>query len=223
MPPSSGAPAPSLVRAETLADQVYRTVREQVVDGRLAPGAFVREKDLEALGVSRTPIRDALARLASEGFLERLPHRGFRVPAESVADLLELYPIVASLEALAGQLALDRFGPEDVAELEAANRALADARRRGDVAARVASNNRFHAVFADRSGNARLAALLRDLRSQLARLERWYYSSEGRAAESLREHAEIVAAIRAGDRRRALEILESNMALTWRRLGEERG
>ena len=63
------------------------------------------------MGVSRTPIREALGRLASEGFLERLPHRGFRVPEESLGNLLELYPIVASLELLAGRLALEQFTP----------------------------------------------------------------------------------------------------------------
>lgn len=210
-----------LARPETLADQVYRAIRARIVAGQLAPGEFVREKDLESLGVSRTPIRDALARLASEGFLERLPHRGFRVPEESIAELLELYPVVASLEALAGRLALDRFGAGDVARLERANRELAAARERGDVAALIAANNRFHAVFAERSGNARLRGLLHDLRTQLARLERWYYSHAVRTAESVREHAEIIDAIRRGDRRRALEILERNMALTYRRLVEE--
>ena len=95
-------PAPS-------SEQVYRAVRARIMDGALAPGHFLREKDLESMGVSRTPIREALGRLASEGFLERLPHRGFRVPEESLGNLLELYPIVASLELLAGRLALERF------------------------------------------------------------------------------------------------------------------
>src|SRR5688572_3748277 len=134
----------SLPEARTLAEQVYRAVRARILDGALAPGAFLREKDLASMAVSRTPIREALGRLASEGFLERLPHRGFRVPEESVANLLELYPIVASLELLAGRLAFDRFSTEDVARLRDINARLAEARDRGDVRAMLDLNTAFH-------------------------------------------------------------------------------
>ncbi len=204
--------------ARTLSEQVYRAVRARIMAGALAPGAFVREKDLESMGVSRTPIREALGRLASEGFLERLPHRGFRVPEESLGNLLELYPIVASLELLAGRLALERFTEADVAELKQVNRSLAEARDRGDVRAMLAENERFHRLISERGGNRRLALLLDDLRSQLTRLELWYYSGQDRTQRSIREHEEIIAAIEGGDHPRALSLLERNMSLTYRSL-----
>jgi DNA-binding GntR family transcriptional regulator len=207
-----------LPQARTLSDQVYRAVRARIMDGGLAPGAFLREKDLGSMGVSRTPIREALGRLASEGFLERLPHRGFRVPEESLSNLLELYPIVASLELLAGRLALDRFTPSDVAELKAVNGRLAEAQDRGDVRAMLDLNTEFHRLISERGGNRRLAMLLDDLRSQLTRLELWYYSGRDRTQRSIREHEEIIAAIESGDRPRALSLLERNMSLTYRSL-----
>ena len=217
----TAAPLWPLPEARTLAEQVYRAVRTRIMDGALAPGTFVREKDLEAMGVSRTPIREALGRLASEGFLERLPHRGFRVPEESLGNLLELYPIVASLELLAGGLALERFTEADVAELKAVNRRLAEARDRGDVGAMLAQNERFHRLISERGGNRRLALLLDDLRSQLTRLELWYYSGRDRTQRSIREHEEIIAAIERGDRSLALSLLEQNMSLTYRSLVDE--
>jgi DNA-binding GntR family transcriptional regulator len=210
-----------LPEARTLAEQVYRAVRARIIDGELAPGTFLREKDLESLGVSRTPIREALGRLASEGFLERLPHRGFRVPEESLGNLLELYPIVASLELLAGRLALERFTPADVSRLKAVNGRLAGARDRGDVRAMLDLNNEFHRLISARGGNRRLAMLLDDLRSQLTRLELWYYSGRDRTQRSIREHEEIIAAIESGDRPRALSLLERNMSLTYQSLVEE--
>jgi DNA-binding GntR family transcriptional regulator len=210
-----------LPEARTLSEQVYRAVRARIMDGALAPGAFLREKDLESLGVSRTPIREALGRLASEGFLERLPHRGFRVPEESLGNLLELYPIVASLELLAGRLALERFTAADIAELKEVNRRLGEARDRGDVRAMLAQNERFHRIISERGGNRRLALLLDDLRSQLTRLELWYYSGQDRTQRSIREHEEIIAAIERGDRARALSLLERNMSLTYRSLVDE--
>ena len=210
-----------LSEARTLSEQVYRAVRARIIDGGLAPGAFVRETDLEPMGVSRTPIREALSRLASEGFLERLPHRGFRVPAESLGNLLELYPIVASLELLAGRLALERFTPADVARLKAVNARLAEARDRGDVRAMLDLNTAFHRLISERGGNRRLASLLDDLRSQLTRLELWYYSQPERTQRSIREHEEIIAAIESGDRPRALSLLERNMSLTYESLVDE--
>ncbi len=210
-----------LSEARTLAEQVYRAVRTRIMDGALAPGTFLREKDLESMGVSRTPIREALGRLASEGFLERLPHRGFRVPEESLGNLLELYPIVASLELLAGRLALERFTPADVGELKAINGRLAEARDRDDVRAMLEQNTRFHRLISERGGNRRLVMLLDDLRSQLTRLELWYYSGQDRTQRSIREHEEIIAAIEVGDRPRALALLERNMSLTYRSLVDE--
>lgn len=209
-----------ITQSRTLSDQVYHAVRARIMAGELAPGTFLREKDLEAMGVSRTPIREALGRLASEGFLERLPHRGFRVPEESLANLLELYPIVAALELLAGRLALDRFTPDDIARLRAFNARLAEARDRGDVRAMLDLNTAFHRLISERGGNRRLALLLDDLRSQLTRLELWYYSGRERTQRSIEEHEAIIEAIERGDRARALELLERNMALTYRSLSE---
>jgi DNA-binding GntR family transcriptional regulator len=215
------APVWPLPEARTLSEQVYRAVRARIMGGGLAPGTFLREKDLESMGVSRTPIREALGRLASEGFLERLPHRGFRVPEESLGNLLELYPIVAALELLAGRLALEQFTPADVARLKAVNGRLAEAGDRADIRAMLDLNTEFHRLISERGGNRRLAMLLDDLRSQLTRLELWYYSHRDRTQRSIREHEEIIAAIESGDRPRVLSLLERNMSLTYRSLLED--
>jgi DNA-binding GntR family transcriptional regulator len=143
------------------------------------------------------------------------------VPEESLGNLLELYPIVASLELLAGRLALERFTPADIAELTEVNGQLAAARARGDVRAMLELNNRFHRLISERGGNRRLAGLLDDLRSQLTRLELWYYSGRDRTQRSIREHEEIIGAIESGDRPRALTLLERNMSLTYRTLVDE--
>lgn len=210
------------IPSRTLADEVYEAVRSRILDGQFRPGEFVREVDLnEALGVSRTPVREALGRLASEGFLERIPHRGFRLPEEAFGDLLELYPVVAALDLLAGRLALPRLTQHDLEWLRELNQSLRTARDRKDVQALIEGNNRFHRRFAERSGNRRLCDLLDDLRMQLTRLERWYYSDRAKAEESISQHEEIIESIERGDHPRALSLLESNMFLTYQRLQEE--
>lgn len=206
----------------TLADQAYNAIRSRILDGDLALGEFVREQEVsEALGVSRTPVREALGRLASEGFLERIPHRGFRVPEEPMAELLELYPIVSVLEVLAGRLALPRLTQEDVEQLKEINRKLAEGRDTGDVRRLIELNNEFHHFICERSGSQRLTDLLDDLRSQVRHLELWYYSKRDRTEESVAEHDELIRAIEEDDHERALEILERNMALTYRRFADE--
>lgn len=218
----AAAAAPTAERL-TLAEHVYRQVRSRIVSAEVAPGQFIREVELKSLGASRTPIREALARLASEGFLERIPHRGFRVPEEPIARLLDLYPVVAALDLLAGRLALPRFTADDVARLRDINRRLEQAADPDNVRRRIELNNEFHRVFTERSGNRRLSELLDDLRAQLSRLESWYYSSGEHTGESVREHDRIIDAVAAGDHERALSLLEQNMSLTYQSLLREQG
>jgi len=210
------------VRQSTLADQAYRAIRTRILNGQLAMGEFIREQEVsEALGVSRTPVREALGRLASEGFLERIPHRGFRVPDDQWDTLLELYPIVSALELLAGRMALSNLTATDVERLKELNRDLSRCQEEGEVRRCIEVNNEFHQVICERSGSRRLCDLLNDLRSQLGRLEVWYYSQPECAAESVAEHDDLIRAIETGDHERALSLLEHNMSLTWRRLQEE--
>lgn len=208
----------------TLADRVYEEVRGRLLEGDVPEDRFIREQGLsDEIGVSRTPVREALARLASEGFLERIPHRGFRVPDESLSRLLDLYPIVSALEVLAGRLAFPGLDAGDLEQLRRINDRLRAAVDAADATAAVDENDRFHALVAERSGNERLSRLLEDLRAQLRRLETWYYSDPSHGRRSVREHEELVDALEEGRRDRALEILEGNMRLTRTELLREAG
>lgn len=210
------------VSQTTLADQAYKVIRSRILAGDMALGEFVREQDVSAaLGVSRTPVREALGRLSSEGFLERIPHRGFRVPEEPLDTLLELYPIVAALELLAGRLAIPNLVPADIEALKCINRELAESSRDGDVRRRIDLNNRFHHLLCERSGSGRLTDMLDDLRSQVSRLEHWYYSQQNRTEESIAHHDELIRALEEGRTDDALTLLESNMAMTFQRFAED--
>jgi DNA-binding GntR family transcriptional regulator len=210
------------ITPHTLADQVYHAIRDRILDGHLSAGEFIREQEVnQLLGVSRTPIREALFRLASEGFVERLPHRGFRVVQAAFKGLMELYPILSALELLASKLSLPQLDDADIAQLEALNDQLREAAEREDVPAVCELNNQFHHAFCARSGNQRLNDLLDELRLQALRLDTWYFSSPQRTARSIAEHADIVAAIRTGDFESALSKIERNFALTHKILQEK--
>ncbi len=188
-----------IIRSKTLSDHVYHVLRARIGRGLYDAGRFIREQEIsEALGVSRTPVREALARLASEGLLERIPHRGFRVSVEPLVDALELYPIVGSLDLLAGKLAFPNLTDADLAELERINAELASVIGAGDTERAVDLNYAFHRHISERSGNSRLAAMLDDLRTRILPWEMWYFENvEDPEHQSVDEHAEILAAVRA--------------------------
>ncbi len=206
---------PSL-SSTTLTDQVYSVLRDKVISGAWREGSFIREQEIsDKLGVSRTPVREALARLASEGFLERIPHRGFRLPEQAATDLLELYPILASLEVLAAKQSFPRLDEAAIAELRAINRRYAAASERADSREGVDLNNRFHHMLSQGSQNRRLIEMLESLRAEVTRLEVWAFSRVSQWDVSIREHDEILDAVAVGDFDRALATLEQNRLMTF--------
>jgi DNA-binding GntR family transcriptional regulator len=211
-----------IIRSKTLSDHVYHVLRARIGRGLYGAGEFIREQEISvALGVSRTPVREALSRLASEGLLERMPHRGFRVAQEPLRDALELYPILGSLDLLAGRLAFPDFAAGDFAELERINAQLEEAIEAGEPERAVDLNYAFHRYISARTGNSRLATMLDDLRARVRPWELWYFENvEDAEHQSVDEHAEILRAVRAGDVERALEIFETNMFWTYKVLLE---
>ncbi len=206
-----------LLKPETLTDQVYEVLRERVISGKISPGEFIREQDVsERLGVSRTPVREALARLASEGFLERIPHRGFRLPEETVDDLIEIYPIMTALEVLGTREAFEHLGSKAFAELRKINETYAKAFEEKDVYAGIDNNHAFHSGLSALSGNKRLCRMLDDLRSRVRSLEIWAFSDIGHWQKSVEEHEEILQAMEEGELEKALEILANNRLTTYR-------
>jgi DNA-binding GntR family transcriptional regulator len=181
------------IQRVNLRDQAREALLSWLSDGRLGPGQRLEEEGLgRALGISRTPLREALSQLASEGLVEAVPRRGFRVPALSAERVRDLHPIVGSLEALALRLS----GPPSrglAPELDELNERLAlphlSARQRADV------DRRWHRRLVSRNPNRELAALLQRTR---ARLEPYAGSWERGAADietSRAEHAEIARLI----------------------------
>jgi DNA-binding GntR family transcriptional regulator len=201
----------------TLADRVYQVLRDRVLAGKIVPGDFIREQEVSSrLQVSRTPVREALGRLASEGFIERIPHRGFRVPEESAAEMFEFYPIICALEVLAAEESFPKLTSAAVAELREINAAYRAAGESRDIPAGISLNHRFHHRLSSESTNPRLTEMLDELRSQVESLEIWSFSGTDDWKDSHAEHEEILAAIEGDDLPRAIETLKQNRLATYR-------
>jgi len=209
---------PGLVR-----EAAYERLRAALARGELAPGARLFEPELAGLlGVSRTPVREALMRLAQEGLVELLPGRGARVRVLSPDEVAEVYEVRAALEAEAARLAALRASP-------AAKTALAEAEAElhrippEDVAAQTAADARFHAALVAASGNRELERLFHQLDAKLA-LARRFSSDENQSPKTLAEHRAILEAILASDPDRAAAAARAHIerfkALVARRLKE---
>jgi DNA-binding GntR family transcriptional regulator len=228
---------------DLLRDRAYVALRDAIVAGTLAPGERLRDAELcEWLGLSRTPVREALGRLEQDGLIESAPQRFTRVAPLDRRGARDAFPIVAALHALAAELAVPRLTAADLLAMDEANAGFAAALRgagaggrggpqparggaqpaRGEpqalrganVDAALAADDAFHAVFVAASANAELPRALDRLMPRVRRLERARFGSlPGR--RSVAQHDEIVRAAGAGDAAKTAALVREN----WLSLG----
>jgi DNA-binding GntR family transcriptional regulator len=204
------APSPQSAAEGPERDRVYGRLLREIVEGRLAPGARLVEAQIAVrMGVSRTPVREALMRLEREGFAVSERHHGYRVSALDEQAAREIFPMVGALQALAvaesGALLASRLD-----QLRAANERLHAARR--DPQAAMAADGAFHALLIGLCPNARLLALIDTLHQQLLRYEHLYMSDDALIDLSLRHHADIIDSLARGDLPGAEQAVRANYA-----------
>jgi DNA-binding GntR family transcriptional regulator len=195
-----------------LRDEVYDAVRRAIVQGELAPGLRLVETELAGrLGISRTPIREALRKLEAEGFLSKGPGSSLVVSEMSLEEVEETFRIRAVLEGLAARLAAERATPERIAHLE---RVLerSDAMMDGQPPERLLEwNTRFHDGLNALSGSAQLQQLLQAIHAKILRYRR-ITLEVGRAGKVwLREHRAILQAIKDRDPERAERLITQHV------------
>lgn len=201
--PSSGSPpsSGSQPSAADASERAYAALLSRISSGEIGAGERLFEQSLaQDLGLSRTPVRDALKRLAAEGLVDIEPHRGAQVISFTPEDVAALYSMRAEFEPVATRLAVPRMSDDDVqllAELsERMERVVADGTDPGGL---TALNNQFHAVFVEGSGNRHLSIALRAL-FRPAVVSRTFRTYTPRALErSMQHHAELVEAAAARD------------------------
>ncbi len=205
-----------------LRDEVYRRLREEILACRLKPGQEIREHDLAArFATSKSPVRDALARLEREGLVRVLPRQGYRVTPISLADARDIFRFRALLETACARAAARAATDQELAALGRFCRFSPRAFPGGF----IAYNRAFHCALAALSGNRRLAAATRDMIEQMDRLVQVSVATmEGRnTAQLVREHAAIVGALRRRDGQRAARLLRAHVAAAERRVAAALG
>jgi DNA-binding GntR family transcriptional regulator len=188
-------------RPPTLHDDVLGRLRSLIIEGELAPGDRVNERIVcGRLGISRTPLREALKVLASEGLVQLLPNRGARVTRLTEPDLRAMFEVLAALETLAGALACVRLSDAEIAEIQALHYQMEAHFHRRELSAYFALNQAIHRRLIEGAGNPVLLAHHAQLNAGVQRA-RFLASrlSEGRWQQAMGEHGELLEALRRRD------------------------
>ncbi len=205
VPAESGKHARSLLR-----EQAYVSLRDAIVNGTLAPGEKLRDPELEKwLGVSRTPIREAIGRLEAAGLVHTTPGHSTIVSTIERKAVLNAQSVAAVMHALAMRTAVPLMGTAEIDAMTQANKRFAAAVSAGDAGLAVRSDDEFHNVAVAASQNVTIAAVLEQVTPVLRRLEYLRFSSlPGR--DSIAQHRRIIDLCRRGDADAAAEATQRN-------------
>lgn len=212
--PSEGGGAERLARAG-LHEHAARQLRGMIVTGKLRPGAPIVETELcEALGISRTPLREAVKMLAAQGLVELRPNRSSRIAPMDATHITELFEALSNVERIAAEYAARRLTAPELAALRGMQETMEGHYREGDLAAYFAVNQAIHSAILAGAHNATLVEMHRWLFARAERARYFALGTQSRWVESIQEHRDILAALEARDPDTAGRLLAAHVMHT---------
>ncbi len=214
---SESSPGESLtehyqIQRQPLPNEVVKRLRKLILDGELEPGARVPEKMLsEQFGVSRTPLREAFKVLATEGLIELLPHRGAVVTRLTGADLDHMFPVLESLEGLAGELACSRITNSEIAEIRALHIRMQDCFRKRKRAEYFRINQLIHEKIIAAAANPVLSNVYSSLSARIRRARYMANISDEIWKQAAKDHQFILKALTDRDGERLSRLLREHL------------
>ncbi len=202
----------SSISRPSLHQELTDRLRSMIVEGVLAAGEKVPERELcEKMGVSRTPMREALKVLASDGLLTLEPNRGARVRAITVAELEEVFPLMGAFEALAGELACAHISAAQFKELKRVHELMLTRFRASDMPGYFKHNQRIHELIMEAAGNNTLSTMYSSLAVRVRRARYLANMSAERWQQAVDEHELIIQALEKRDGERLAVILKKHL------------
>lgn len=204
-----------LISRTTLHSEIADAIREMIVSGELEPGDRIPEKDLcERFGISRTPLREALKVLATEGMLVLLPQRGARVATLTDEELSELFPIIASLEGLACELACVQITDEEMAHIEQLHADMLRSYQQQDKLEYARLNREIHLALFDAARNQSLVTFYRNLEQRIRNIRHTVRQLPNDWRLAVQEHEEIMVCLRARESARLAQTMRQHVMNT---------
>ena len=200
------------IKRPTLHEELVERLRNLVVEDTLKPGEKVPEKDLcESFGVSRTPLREALKVLASEGLVVLQANRGARVAQVTLEELENTFPVIAVLEQLAGELACRNLDDAGIADIQKRHDAMVKAFRARDRKAYFQANQDIHNAIIEGAKNEVLESHHRMLAARVRRARFMVNLSDERWAQAIEEHEQIMERLRTRDAEALGALMKTHM------------
>ena len=200
------------VERQRLHDLVLGHLQNLIIEGTVEPGSKLNEREVcEQLGISRTPLREALKVLAAEGLIEIVPHRGAFVSKMSESEINDTFELMSALEALSGELAAERMTADGLAEIKALHAAMLVCRAANDLPGYYSRNQRIHNNINAAAGNAVLRQVYLSVNRRLLALR---FKSNVRADKwdrAVAEHAQMIEALETRDGKRLAAILRQHL------------
>lgn len=195
-------------------DKIASVLREEILNGNLKPGQRLNEKELcEKLGVSRTPLREAIRTLEAEGLVEAIPNKGSRVVSFTIDDVEDIYELRIMLEGKATEKSVERLTEENLRELEEIQAELREAVKNEDWYYVDLLNQNFHRMLFSQGSNEHLIKIVSNL-NQFGRLIRvTAFAIPGRSLKVLEEHEEILDAVRQRKAELAKELVSKHLEM----------
>lgn len=198
----------TILNVKSLKEQVYDFLREQMRRGEILPGSVIdMEETSKILGVSRTPLRDALLQLESEDFVAILPRRKVIVNVLTVQDIKNYYEIIGALESIAIIKSFERLTKKDIDFMEQMNQEMKQAIDANDFDLYYEKNLNFHSVYLDLCQNEKLIRLVNTLKKRLYDFPRRQGFVKEWEESSIEEHARLVKFLRQGDKEGAAKFI----------------
>lgn len=205
----------SSLKRKTLHAEVVELVRKMILGGELEPGKKIHEQQLcLQFDISRTPLREALKVLAAEGMVELLPQRGARVAVINEDELNELFPIIASLEALAGELACANVRDKDIERIRSMHESMIQAYGSGDHFAYSRFNRSIHMAIFEIAGNSALTALYQSMEHRIRSIRHTARQTPDDWQTAVEDHGKILVALEKRDAETLARILKTHVKNT---------
>mgnify|MGYP005833166207 CR=1 FL=1 len=197
-----------IARAKTLKEQAYEVLKGMILTGRIEHGRLHNEKKwAEALGVSRTPVREALLELSREGMVIFFPGKGFKVREFTASDIRDVFEVRKIIEGHIIGVVATKLSAADLLRLEKIILRLDRLAAKGDRVGFIEADKEFHLYLATKTGNLQIRDILVNLRDQIHLLGIQAIKQDARMEQVLLEHRRIVSALKAGDAKKAREEL----------------
>ena len=198
-----------LQKYDPLRKDITRLLREAIIRGELLPGERLIEPEIaDKLGVSRTPVREALLKLEAEGFLRVIPRKGAVVAPFSITEACEIYEILIEIESFAAQKSVELLKSDDIRAIIALEEKF---ERSTDQVEKIEANTAFHHYYIESCGNSMLADIVTNLNHKLDRYRRLVFIDAGRVVSAQLEHKKLIDAFKARDAAKVYRLIKRHL------------